>query len=258
DKRAKDAEASALTAIANEKKAREKEELEKRARAEVEETLARSLLRPIGHNEIADVNDIELEAIWELAESRSDRVRMLFVERALERSETAKQLRNRAALAMHAAMGLDRSRQQRAEEVLLARLRDERVDALMRGDLALVGIALGDPSPEFARVVGRALADAMTKTSEPVVLGFLAGGLGALSDRLSAEDARVAARALTDALAKTSNINTIGPLAQGLIAVSDRLSRSDTAIGRLAQGLGAVSGRLSAEDAAQYAGAAAR
>src|SRR5262249_33232470 len=44
DKRANAADASALAAIASEKKAREKEELEKRARSEVEETLARSLL----------------------------------------------------------------------------------------------------------------------------------------------------------------------------------------------------------------------
>src|SRR5262249_17392260 len=40
---------------------------EHRWRHQAEATLARSLLRPLGHNR-APVNDIELDALWELAE----------------------------------------------------------------------------------------------------------------------------------------------------------------------------------------------
>src|SRR5262249_62398046 len=105
----REAAAAAARADAAEAARVEAEKLTKEAneaRAQVEVTLARSLLRPLGHYEWGP-NDIELEALWELAESPSDRVRLLFIENALQQPGTARQLRNRRELAVHAAVGLD-------------------------------------------------------------------------------------------------------------------------------------------------------
>jgi hypothetical protein len=52
------------------------------------------------------VTDPEREALWELAAS-GERVRLLFIERALQRPLTSRQLRDRADMAVHAATGLD-------------------------------------------------------------------------------------------------------------------------------------------------------
>jgi serine/threonine protein kinase len=247
-------------------------------RDKAEAILARSLLRPLGHQRGAPVNDIEWDALWELAEGPSDRVRLQFIERALAHPGTLRQLRYRQQEALHAAIGLDRSRRQRAGALLLARLRDERVDALMRGDGALVGVALGDPSPELAAASARALTDAMTKARNGDDLPYLAYGLVEVSARLGTEDAAAVARALTDAMTKESNSNALSCLAQGLVAVSARLGAEDAAaaarvlidaiaktlrsnpytLSYLAQSWQAASARLGAEEAAKHAGAAAR
>jgi hypothetical protein len=275
------------TEIANQERenTREQERLTKEAQSErdkAEAILARSLLRPLGHGTdaiIQPVNQIELDALWELAESPGDRVRLLFVQRALDLAGTLRQLRNRREHAMHAAIGLDRSRRQRAAAVLLARLRDERVDTQMRTDCVLVRIALGDPNPEFVVAAARTLTDQMAQTGDLRALAALAQGLEAVSARLDADDAAAAARVLTDWMAKTDNPVLERALAQGLEAVSARLDADDTAkyaavaaraltnqmaktnypfLEPMAQGLGAVSARLDAKDAAKYAAAAAR
>jgi serine/threonine-protein kinase len=80
-------------------KVKEREHEVNEAKLKLEETLARSLLRPLGHtghDALAyQVSDPELEALWELAGS-SERVRLLFIELALANQVTARQLRNRA------------------------------------------------------------------------------------------------------------------------------------------------------------------
>src|SRR5262249_9600724 len=135
DQRAKDADVSARKAREKEAEARDREQKEKAAREETETTLARSLLRPLGHY-ANRANDIELDALWELAESPSDRVRLLFVENAVETSGKAGQLRNRAELALHAAVGLDRQRRQRVDGILLGRLRDDSASLALREEVA--------------------------------------------------------------------------------------------------------------------------
>src|SRR5262249_25110244 len=107
-----------------------------KAREQAEITLARSLLRPLGHTQ-SQVNDVELDALWELAESPSDRVRLLFVENAVETLGKARQLRHRAAWGLHAAVGLDRQRRERLEGILLTCLRDVSTSVALRQEVAL-------------------------------------------------------------------------------------------------------------------------
>jgi hypothetical protein len=86
-------------------------ELDK-ANDQLETTLARSLLRPLGLQSLRlgapsqPLNDPEIEALRELAENRGERLGRRFMEEALRSPTTTQQLRARAEWAMHAAVGL--------------------------------------------------------------------------------------------------------------------------------------------------------
>jgi serine/threonine protein kinase len=281
DQRAKDADDSA-------QKAREREQKEKAAREEVETTLARSLLRPLGHttNPANDIlrptnpaNNIELDALWELADSLSDRVRLVFVENAVETEGKARQLRNRAELALHAAVGLDWEWRERVEGILLGRLRDDSASLALREEVALAA-AQANPSSELARAAARLLIEALAKETEPLARRDLAEGLRAVAARLSPEEAAAAARFLSEALAKETHPLVRVDLARGLSAVAVRLSPEEAArhavaaarlltealaketnpnaLNYIAQGLSAIAARLGPEEAARHAAAAAR
>ena len=134
---------------------------------ELEETLAVSLLRPVGHINFL-VPDQEIDALWELASSTNERVRLLFIEKALQRPMTAGQLRARADMAVHAAVGLDPARRRQVEEALLTRLRDRESDFSVRTDCVLIGLALGDWSPDFVSVAAGQVVDGDGEDDQPL------------------------------------------------------------------------------------------
>jgi hypothetical protein len=201
------------------------------ARDRAEATLARSLLRPLGHG-TGPVNAIELDALWELAESPSDRVRLLFIEQAFPRAGTARQLRNRAELALHAAVGLDRQRRERVEAILLRHLRDDAASLSLREEVALAA-AQANSSPELVAAAARLLSEALDKETDFRARQSLAQGLSAVAARLSPEEAATAAtatRLLSEALAQeTDYFRTRSVLAQALVAVAARLSPEEAA-----------------------------
>ncbi len=133
----------------------------------LEETLARSLLRPLGHQEDV-VADPEVEALWELAclPHEQGRVRMQFVEQALQHLTTIRQLRYRADMALHAAIGLDLARRWRTEQMLLSRLADPEGDFGIRIECVLIGPGLSGCSPGFAKAAARQAVEGMSKTSD--------------------------------------------------------------------------------------------
>jgi hypothetical protein len=232
--------------------------------------MARSLLRPLGHN-AGRLNAIELNALWELAESPSDRVRLLFLEQALESPETARQLRNRAALALHAVVGLDRPRRQQVEERLGAQLRDKSLSLDSRTDLALVAAELKGLTPGCASEVARICTGAMAETGRPDDLARLSWALAEVAGRLPPGEAvrhcRFAARRLTEAVAEARDPEA---LARALEAVAGRLPPGEAvrrltealrgartgdrdALPSLARALEAMAGRLPPAEAAAAA-----
>jgi hypothetical protein len=286
------AKGNADIAAAKEKEAQEKEaeahEEKKRAieaQQQTDETLARNLLRPLGHKynvpgyapQFPPPNDIELKALWELAESPSDRVHQLFLEYALERPATTRQLRNRRELAVHAAVGLDSAKRRRLEEMLLQRLKDETSESEWRADCAQIALEIMRSGRELANVAARPLADVLGKETETAEWTQLANALGAVAGRLEPAEA---ARLLVDVLAKESNANAIrpvpAPLAEALGAVADRMEPAEaTALARLladamgratnsyvrsslAEALGLVVARLEPAEAARLCAEAAR
>src|SRR5262249_13747306 len=193
------------------------EQKEKAAREEMETTLARSLLWPMGHD--LQVNDVEPDALWKLAESPSDRLRLLFVENALETEGKARQLRNRAELALHAAVGLDQQRRERVEGILLGCLRDVSTSRAIREWVALAATQ-ANPSSELAAAAARLLIEALAKETDRSARSNLAQGLRAVPARLGPEEAVAVARFLTEALAKETDPTTRYYLALGLSAVA--------------------------------------
>ena len=150
------------------------------ALAETEKTLAKSLLSVLGlSGESPSV--MEIESLWQLATLPSDNenVRLLFLKRALESGTTARQLRNRADQAVHAAVQLDEGRRDRmVREIVMPTLKappDMGTDSASAKEIrltcALVGMQLGMldedsvDSREFARHSFEAALDSFYGTT---------------------------------------------------------------------------------------------
>ena len=189
----------------------------------LEETLARSLMRPLGHKE-SEITDPELEALWELARTKDERVRLLFVEQALQGPMTTRQLRNRADLALHAALGLDPLRRQRVEEALLTRLRDAGSDLSIRTDCVRIGRALDDWSPGFASAVARQAVELTGTTTDQETSDSIAAALAALAPRLGPGEAADAARQIWEAMGKMTGAADLYGRAKALAVLAPRLS----------------------------------
>jgi hypothetical protein len=115
------------------------------------------------------VNAIELSALWELAAvpREQERVRLLFLERALARPEVAPQLARRADMASVAALGLDPGRREPVLLGLRTRLHDTGTDGRVRAASALVMAALAAPTSEDADEAARAILEALERTRDP-------------------------------------------------------------------------------------------
>jgi predicted Ser/Thr protein kinase len=265
---------------------------------ELQRTTGRGLLRPFTSRNVQPgvaltLTVPEIEALWELASLPDEGVRRRFVSEALQRPGFTRQLRIRAELAMHAAVGLDARQREVVEGLLLERLQQEAVSEEQRTDIALVAASLGDLSPRAAAAAGRALTQAMTNAppelaaelvggekvsrwaTGPFALRELAWGLSALAARLDPKGAAQAASTLTGAMTKTTDPFARHALAVRLSALAARLdpngaaraaetltqaitkSTDPSAVLELARGLSALAARLDPKEAARHCAPAA-
>src|SRR5262249_15067720 len=151
------------------------------ALADVEEKMAVGLLRPFDHmerisginsitgiplfNPINPINPTEQEALEELASlpRERERVRILFVARALGRASTSLQLENRLAQGLQAAVGLDRGRADKIRELLVRLLRTPGGADQVRRTAALALVELEHCDEEANRLAAVALGQAVAK-----------------------------------------------------------------------------------------------
>jgi hypothetical protein len=225
-----DASQQADEARKNEAKAvRAKKDVEK-VNVVLETTLARSLLRPLGLQQTTldrlerrlvlqrgPLTDAEIEALWELAATPSERLGLRFVQEALRSPVTIRQLKNRAEQALHAAVRLDPTKRAQVEQLLFRRLQEPGLDEGRQADLALIAVGLGDLTPTTRARVAQALTQAMAKTTDPDALGALAKGLAAVAARLEPKEV---VATLARAMAKTTDRYALGELGQGLAVVA--------------------------------------
>jgi serine/threonine protein kinase len=245
----------------------------------------RGLLSPLGHKERllkptvlggklvdpdAPLTEPEVEALWELASTREERLRLRFVEEALRGPTTTRQLSNRAEFALHAAVGLDARRRAKAERLLLANLQDRSLVEKQRRHVALVLAALGNLSPDTAASVSTTLEASLCQVHDAVGQAALARGLALVVSRLEPNDAATAAPALAAHLTKVDDPNVQAPLVSAMKAVTARLQPRQLAAvgnslaaalkgqeqwrkGAIWEALGAVAGRLDPQKAARLA-----
>jgi serine/threonine protein kinase len=210
DQERRRADNNAREAQDNATKARESEADAKAALAQAEEALAVGMLRPIGVTEHADINDVELSSLWDLARlpKEQERVRVLFIDKALAKGETSLQLERRLSMALVAACGLDPQRSQRVRDVLLRRLGDPDADLRVHRVSFYAGVELGLNEDEFVRAVAPHIVPIIINSRNSVFEDpwrrlsntFHDQGIRQGSDRTAAAFAPVAAR-ITDALA---------------------------------------------------------
>jgi hypothetical protein len=228
-----DARAQAEQAGRNETSAIEREEEAEEAAADLaktnkqlETTLARSLLRPLATRNMPlrdlgfwGMTDAEVEAVWELVGSPQG-VRDRFVEEALRGGSTARQLRDRAAPAIHAVVGLDVRRRAAVERLLVDRLRDPSCGQEQRLAVAWVAVALGDLTPRAVALVRRVLTEALGHTTDLSALGDALVGL-------PGRGGPAAATALAQAMRRTPFMS--GTLVPHLSALLGRLEAGEAA-----------------------------
>ena len=120
------------------------------AQDKAERAIASGYVHSLGHYEFdAPLNPTELNALWELAEQQSDRIRDLFVETSLLR---ANRIAAPAAAARSCDPGSDRLARRPCaamRDVLMAKLQDPKADEEVRETSIDVGLAIREMDPLF-------------------------------------------------------------------------------------------------------------
>jgi hypothetical protein len=88
------------------------------AESGMEKEAALGLLRPLDPQALGNLSKPEADALWRLAGTDSERLRLRFLEEGLHSEMTAAQLRQRADWAVHALVGMDLRRHERLEQWL--------------------------------------------------------------------------------------------------------------------------------------------
>jgi hypothetical protein len=238
-------------------------------------SVARSWIRPLAllaqpGQPVPPLSEPEIEALWELITEPDDLLHLRFVQVALEKPAFTRQLKDRAALALHAVVGLNRTRRQQIEG-LLAQALQEKTDPQDQGFVALCLVQLGGLERAQAGTTAATLSRALCRKDPalpPGVLLSLAEGLAAVAVRA---EPREAVALLVQTMNETTDPDAVAALARGLLASSANLEAKEVAaqitqamtgtnrysLRSLAVTLAAVSANLEATEAAAVCGQAA-
>src|SRR5262249_17914694 len=144
----------------------------------------------------------------------------------------ARQFKNRAEPALHAALGLDSAKRLEIERLLCAHLQDPKLPHAHQADLALIAVVLGGLTPEAGAKGARTLIEALDHVKDPIAYQELAVGLANLAASIEADEAArlclQAATVLLRILPKRTH-TSFEPIATGLAALAARLEARDAA-----------------------------
>jgi tRNA A-37 threonylcarbamoyl transferase component Bud32 len=214
----------------------EKQEKEtRRSLEEVEENLAVGLLRPVGHLKGGSLNDFERDALEELAclPRQRDRVRVLFLARALEKPETAGQLGRRLESALIAAVALREDLRQQAMHAAATRLEDGRTPRETKVVCARLLARLRCQRESWSVNAANTLLAEIAREEDPVGLRALADALSGLANSLSAEQTGNQVTELANRFAdrgvRTSDPGLLSALSEVFASLSSRLPPKQSA-----------------------------
>jgi hypothetical protein len=209
-------------ALGKEKEAKQNAE---QALDRMEQTQAQSFLRPLGYNWDA-LHPSELEALWNLSLCDNERVRSLFLEKALEKPDLAERLGRRGDWAMPAAVGLDPSRRKRLLRMLQRKFQDPATDPRIRANAALLAANLG-PDDEIPLGEAAALViDRMAMTADwagPGAPEPLSEAIERLAGRMRPDEAALATRRALEAMAQTPHSGALAPLGESVVVLAARM-----------------------------------
>ncbi|HVS36891.1 MAG TPA: serine/threonine-protein kinase, partial [Gemmataceae bacterium] len=257
---------------ANDRALGEKAERERAQTAEdgLEKEVALGLIGPLDPKGAETLSQPEVEAAWRLAGTGNERLRFRFLEEALRTEGTASQLQVRAPWFVHAAVGLDSQRRERAEQLLAEAMRDPDRPLQLRGEIAWIGLELSERGSPIQRASAEVLSQRWAAEENSQLRDTGRAYLLAHADELAADDA---VRLLNQALAQEKDAMAREQLAEGLAAAAGRLEPAEAARvcgeaarvlnqalaqeqnawvrGQLAAGLAALAGRLEPAEAAR-------
>jgi predicted Ser/Thr protein kinase len=257
----------ALKASDRERVALEQKEEARAALAASEESRAVGLLRPLGHyTDVKPLNDFELDALDELASlpEERDRVRILFIARALEHEGTTGQLGRRLEEALIAAVSLRSDLRARVLDLARNRLRDQSAPLTIRIVSSCLLAELHDDDPEsvadacglLARHIGsgeealpigksflalaarrpagagelaRKTLETTTRTADPIALRTLAQGFALLAGKLAPEESSALAKEVLSRAGRNNNPEMLPTLAKTFAVLAHRVSAAQAA-----------------------------
>jgi hypothetical protein len=196
-----------------------------------EQSRADALLRPIGHS-WSGSDAYEMGTVWEITTlpEEQERVRLLFIDRAVQRPGTAEQLGRRAQICVHAAVGLDRGRRAQVLKLLTSRLRDKGVDQQIRVAAALAAAELAHPDGECAANAAQVIIEAMNEFGpDPPNLRrsiSLAWALNEIAPRLDEEAADAAGQRILQTMLH-GNPDAFSSMTWSMAAVAPRMSEAE-------------------------------
>jgi tRNA A-37 threonylcarbamoyl transferase component Bud32 len=230
------AEREAENARRNEEKAKASETAAVSARNKLAESndnlltsVARSLLRPLAAQNLHELSDPEIDSLWELASTKEDRLRLRFVQEALRGPVTMRQLKDRAAVAMQAAVGLDSGTRTQMQHLLGKRLEAKGIES---DEQAVVALTLAHLGVNDQSVAGRTitiLTQAMGQTTHPHEWADLSQGVSAVAVHLDQKEASRSAALLALAIRMTRNPYELKYYAQCLSVVASCLEPKESA-----------------------------
>jgi hypothetical protein len=197
---------AAVQAQARAKAERERRELADRAttdaelaRDKLERSFARSLVSPLnleltGHAEMSAaggsfnlvrLNERESVALWELAESQDERLRMRFLEEGIRDPISARQLLARPEPPLIAAVGLDPARRDRAVDLLVGHVLNAKLGAhAYQAAVALIALELKDQhdsaAEHCAEIAAEAIAADLSESEQSGLSDYLRDAINRL------------------------------------------------------------------------------
>ena len=198
------------------------------ARRDAQRNLVKAILGPISAgNHRSPLSFGEVGVFWQLAELRQDETAWMLLEEATRTMRTCEQLECRAEYALHAAIGLDRSRRDAADQLLGSRLKEFRTQEHKGISLAVVIARTDFASPTVSEAAAHILVDACAVVPDELTHLYLARELVSAAQRLERTQAaklcaRVAPR-LSHSLAQANAPDETGrrlDFAEGLGAVA--------------------------------------
>ncbi len=147
-----------------ERAARERAEA---AEDDLEKETALSLIGPLDPKGAETLSQPEVEALWRLAGTSNERLRLRFLEEALRTETTASQLRHRAEWFVHAAVGLDPQRRAAAEQLLAEGMRDPDKSLRHRTEIAWVALELSERGSPIQRASAEVIRQGWAAEENP-------------------------------------------------------------------------------------------